>query len=324
MRNRPTISVIIPTFDRARYITNAINSVLSQSFQDFEIIVVDDGSTDNTKEVIRNFYPQVKYIYQDNSGVGAARNTGILASRGEWIAFLDSDDEWMTDYLKYQMEQACRFPEFIMFVTNSFQISVDGNRIDSFEDLHNGLYEKLKEKHLLIIKKPLIFIIKYHITILETIIMKREALIKTGLLNEKLTIAEDLDIIARMALQGPLVITDTPLVHIFRRNENIDNLTKQLFHYSSYDAFFQVYNNLLIKNKFLKYREKFLLKKKISSNRRAYANYLLELGKKREARQFFREALVIYPSLKSLSKFLISFFSPKIALYFIKHRLKNV
>jgi len=86
------ISVIIPTYNRALLLQNAIKSVLNQTHKVDEIIVVDDGSTDNTQEVLKSF--NVKYIYQENQGVSAARNTGILHAQNEWLAFLDSDDIW--------------------------------------------------------------------------------------------------------------------------------------------------------------------------------------------------------------------------------------
>lgn len=89
----PKVSVIIPTYNRARLVTKAIQSVLDQTYQDFEIIVVDDGSTDNTKEVVGSFKePRIKYVYQDNSGICIARNNGINVSKGDYVLFLDSDD----------------------------------------------------------------------------------------------------------------------------------------------------------------------------------------------------------------------------------------
>lgn len=94
------VSVIIPTYNRGEIITKSLNSVLAQTFQDFELIVIDDGSTDNTYDMIKDLDPRLKIIRQQNQGVGAARNTGIRASKGKYIAFLDSDDEWNPIYLE--------------------------------------------------------------------------------------------------------------------------------------------------------------------------------------------------------------------------------
>ena len=101
----PKVSVIIPTYNRAHLVGRAIRSVLNQTYQDFEIIVVDDGSTDNTEEVVKSFNdPRIRYIrHEKNRGGSAARNTGIRAARSEYIAFLDSDDEWLPEKLEKQV-----------------------------------------------------------------------------------------------------------------------------------------------------------------------------------------------------------------------------
>ncbi|RCK75877.1 MAG: Beta-1,3-glucosyltransferase [Ignavibacteriae bacterium] len=102
------VSVVIPTYNRADTIMRSLNSVFSQTFQEYELIVVDDGSTDNTYEIIKDLDPRLKIISQQNQGVSAARNNGIRASKGKYIALLDSDDEWDPLYL-----EAC-----ISFLTN--------------------------------------------------------------------------------------------------------------------------------------------------------------------------------------------------------------
>ena len=94
------VSVVIPTYQDADYVAEAIESVLAQTYQNFEIIVVDDGSTDNTSEVLAEFGDQITVIYQENRRMSAARNTGIRAAYGEYIAFLDADDVWQPTYLE--------------------------------------------------------------------------------------------------------------------------------------------------------------------------------------------------------------------------------
>ncbi len=103
------ISIVMPTFNRASTISRAINSIINQDYSNFELLIVDDGSTDNTKEIVDSFDDKrIKYIFQKNSGACKARNTGINKSSGEYIAFLDSDDEW--DELKL-MKQICFLKE---------------------------------------------------------------------------------------------------------------------------------------------------------------------------------------------------------------------
>jgi glycosyltransferase involved in cell wall biosynthesis len=105
----PKVSVVIPTYNRARLLQECLESVMSQSFNDFEIIIVDDGSTDNTSELVKK-YP-VKYVYQENQGAHAARNRGIALSKSEYIAFIDSDDIMLKDALKMGVEILDRHPE---------------------------------------------------------------------------------------------------------------------------------------------------------------------------------------------------------------------
>lgn len=152
VKNNPTVSVIIPTYNRAHLVGRAIQSVLNQTYQDVEIIVVDDGSTDNTEEVVNSFNDnRIRYIRRkENSGTSAApRNTGIKITRGKYIAFQDSDDEWLPQKLEKQMrvfENAS--PEVGIVYTGFWRIAsgkktyVPSSRITPKEgDIHNILLE---------------------------------------------------------------------------------------------------------------------------------------------------------------------------------------
>ena len=106
------VSVVIPTYNREKFLRDAIDSVLRQTFTDFEIIVVDDGSTDNTREIIKEYKdPRVKYMYQENSGVSIARNNGINSSESEYIALLDSDDMYLENMLDKSVRTLDEHPE---------------------------------------------------------------------------------------------------------------------------------------------------------------------------------------------------------------------
>ncbi|MDY0039233.1 MAG: glycosyltransferase family A protein, partial [Desulforhabdus sp.] len=98
------VSVIIPTYNRASFLKEALDSVLLQQNAEMEVIVVDDGSTDDTAAIVESFGRAVTYLYQSNAGVSAARNTGIKAARGRWLALLDSDDLWLPGKLQFQLE----------------------------------------------------------------------------------------------------------------------------------------------------------------------------------------------------------------------------
>jgi len=102
---RDSVSVVIPTYNYGRFITAAINSVLAQTSRPSEIIVVDDGSTDNTTEIVSNFGDRVKYVRQENAGVCAARNRGVAESKADHIAFIDADDVWQPTFLEKMLER---------------------------------------------------------------------------------------------------------------------------------------------------------------------------------------------------------------------------
>jgi glycosyltransferase involved in cell wall biosynthesis len=109
--DQPTISVVIPTYNRARVLPRAVRSVLGQTYVDFELIVVDDGSTDDTHAAVAAFSDRrLRAIHAAHAGQAAARNQGVSVARGEWIAFLDDDNEWRADYLERQLAVAERTP----------------------------------------------------------------------------------------------------------------------------------------------------------------------------------------------------------------------
>jgi len=120
MKNKPKISIIIPTWNGSKYIERALNSVFSQTFQDFEIIIVDDGSTDNMVYILDKYIKENKVIYlkQENQGPGPARKNGIVHSEGEYIAFIDDDDIWSdNNKLKEQVEFLDNNPDHVMVGT---------------------------------------------------------------------------------------------------------------------------------------------------------------------------------------------------------------
>lgn len=113
------ISVIIPLYNKKNQISHTLNSVLSQSFTDYEIVIIDDGSTDNGPEEVLKFQDErIRLIHQENAGVSAARNHGIKEARYDLIAFLDADDEWMPDYLQTQYELSLKYPNCNVFACN--------------------------------------------------------------------------------------------------------------------------------------------------------------------------------------------------------------
>lgn len=131
----PTVSVIIPAYNSAKYIGEAIESVFAQTYPVHEINVVDDGSTDDTAKIVQEHVraqehkstgAQVKYIYQNNKGPAAARNAGIRAATGDYIAFLDSDDIWLSEKIELQIKKFDENPEYRLVHTDRIRIGIDG------------------------------------------------------------------------------------------------------------------------------------------------------------------------------------------------------
>jgi glycosyltransferase involved in cell wall biosynthesis len=130
------ISVIIPVFNGAAYIGQAIESVLGQTLAPDEVLVVDDGSTDSTAEIVRRYQPRVSYRYQPNQGPGAARGLGIQESNGDLLAFIDSDDLWLPDKLRLQTAELDQDRELDLVFTNMSRFRDGGNPADEERTIH--------------------------------------------------------------------------------------------------------------------------------------------------------------------------------------------
>lgn len=207
----PTVSVIIPTFNRAWTLSSAIDSVLAQSFQDFELIIVDDGSTDNTNALLTQYGDTIQVLPQANRGVSAARNRGIHAARGRLIAFLDSDDEWMPEKLAVQVEFFKQNPTLQICQTEEIWI-------------RKGQHVNPKKRH----KKPAgdIFKPSLHLCLVSpSAVMLRRALFeRVGFFDEALPACEDYDMWLRISCHYPVGLIDTPL--IIKRGGHADQLSR--------------------------------------------------------------------------------------------------
>ncbi|NOS80980.1 MAG: glycosyltransferase family 2 protein [Nitrospira sp.] len=314
----PKISIIIPTYNRALFVTEAIDSVMAQTFRDYEVIVVDDGSTDNTKDVLLRYGERIRYIYQSNSGVGAARNAGVRCAVGEWLAFLDSDDIWLPEYLSCQMAQANQNPSAHTLMTNSIRFESDGSSLNVFQ--HYGIdYPETAKTGLCLIERPLSLILQKGNPGFPATMFKRESFIRVGLFNENVTISEDLEAIAYMCLQGPLSLCAKPLAHTIRRKETIRNLGSRWYSDNIYCrvSLQTLYGNLRMQRT-LTHLERRVLIKVLGANTRALGNLYLRNGELFKARRFYVEALLLDLSMKSLMKVIVTYFPHKLALNLTK------
>ncbi|MGA2224626.1 MAG: glycosyltransferase family 2 protein [Syntrophobacteraceae bacterium] len=217
----PTVSVIIPTFNREHCVTEAIESVLAQSYQDFELIVVDDGSTDGTYEVLRAYGDRLKAIWQTNCGVSVARNSGIKAARGGWIAFLDSDDTWEVDKLKTQVQDLEAHPGAVAHMVDATICDGGEERLSLFE-LRAMCAEFGRHPFR---KRPLLDVLTTQF-FTSCWLVNRKTVEAAGCFDASLRIFEDIDLLTRVALEGPFVVNGYSGVKVRRRHGGSGTLSE--------------------------------------------------------------------------------------------------
>lgn len=196
MPNHKLVSVIIPTYNNAKFINEAINSVLKQTYKNFEIIVVDDGSTDNTKRILESYIKgnEIKYIYQENKGTSSAKNAGIKNSRGEYIKFLDSDDLLLPECLKLQIDFLERNKNFDIVYSNFYYFDNTGQKFVFANHLKNA--DKIRPTGDL-----LPYLLYGNFIAINTLLFKKEVMDKVGFFNEELSHHEDLEYLLRIAIK---------------------------------------------------------------------------------------------------------------------------
>ena len=190
-------SVVIPLYNKEHYIEATIRSVLNQTCQDFEVLVVDDGSKDNSLSLARKFESErVRIIPQENQGVSVARNTGILNAQGEFICFLDADDEWRPDYLATIDELTVKYPESAIFVT-AYAVNMGNGKIN---------YSTRLEPETGCLPSYWLTLAKgYDFVWTSATTMRRDTLMEAGLFKPGEKIGQDLDMWARVARINPRV-----------------------------------------------------------------------------------------------------------------------
>jgi glycosyltransferase involved in cell wall biosynthesis len=207
----PAVSVIIPTYNRGWILKEAIDSVLDQDFTDFELIVVDDGSTDDTINHLEAYGFDIIVLQQNNQGVSAARNRGIAASRAQLIAFLDSDDIWLPQKLTRQVEFFAAHSDALICQTEETWI-------------RNGLRVNPKKRH----QKRSGEIFEPSLTLClvspSAVMIRRSLFDAVGLFDERLPACEDYDLWLRVSCRFPVYLIDEPL--IIKRGGHPDQLSK--------------------------------------------------------------------------------------------------
>lgn len=201
-KNLPLVSVVVPCYNRARYVREAIDSALAQTYPSLEIIAVDDGSTDDTPAILASYSPRIKVITQKNGGSSVARNAAFEASHGEFLAWLDSDDAWLPEKIQCQIDAAHRWPEANLIHTRC--VGVDEN-------------SQPPPSKMLLCPEP---VLEEHIleqlldecqVMTSSCMLRREALESVGGFDPQWLFAEDWELYLRLALHAPFVFVPAPL-----------------------------------------------------------------------------------------------------------------
>ena len=283
----PKVSVIIPAYNRAYLVSRAIQSVLNQTYKDFEVIIVDDGSTDNTEEVVKGFDDKkVRYIkHERNKGVAATRNTGIKATRSKYIAFQDSDDEWLPEKLEKQMAGFRNASSNIGVVYTGF-LRIEGDKktyVPSPEvtqkegDIHNSL-------------------LRGNFVTPQAAVVKRECFEKAGMFDEGISGLEDWELWLRISKYYHFKCIDEPLIIVY--SGTLGSLL------ANQGALARGYE-LILKKHCGDIKEK--SRKLLASHYIAVGNNLRLSGEFKQGRKYLLKAAKAYPL--SIKIFLVAFVS---------------
>jgi glycosyltransferase involved in cell wall biosynthesis len=315
----PKVSVIIPTYNRAGKVQNAIESVLAQTFADLEVIVVDDGSSDGTGKILEEtFGDRIRHYHQANQGVSAARNKGIAEAQGEWIAFLDSDDEWEEDKLEWQFKALERYrPQCGACYTDTRLMNHPETRT---------LFEMAKEnyRHEEIIGRNtdvLRLLVKPGgagmVVCISSLLARAEAVRKTGGYDCKLGFYADSDFMFRLAMLTGFCYVNRPLVW-FDRAPDENRHVGASKDWDKLEYILQESKTRL--EGFLRLRDRLppqlckLIQQHLSTVESGLANWHMATGQYGRARAAMARAVRLDLNFRIAMKWLLTWVSPQLAL----------
>ncbi len=287
-KENPLVSVIIPTYNRGWILKETIDSVLAQDFTDFELIVVDDGSTDNTQGILDSYKEDIIVLQQQNKGVSSARNRGIVSASGQFIAFLDSDDLWLPKKLSTQVDFFNTNPDALICQTEEKWIrnSIRVNPKKRHKKLSGDIFEP--SLYLCLVSPS-------------AVMMKRSLFEKTGMFDESLPACEDYDMWLRISCRYPVYLIDTPL--IIKRGGHADQLSRS----SGLDRYRIQSLKKIIESKLLTDKQAMAAVKVLKKKCDIYANGCIKRGRKEKALYYNDLAESCFAMVTSPEKILCSF-----------------
>ncbi len=320
----PKVSVVIPTYNRADKVQMGIHSVLAQTFSDFEIVVVDDGSSDNTEEILKEaFGDRIRYFRQSNQGASIARNRGVAEARGEWIAFLDSDDIWEPTKLEWQFQAlekvgsqcgAC-YTDVRLFnhdeTRTMFQMAEDNYR-------HSQEMAINPEAMRLLVRPG-----GAGMVVCLSSLLARTDLVRKTNFDPKLLYSQDSDLMFRLAMQTPFCYVNRPLVWFDRSPAEIRHVGVSA-DWNKVDFFLK--DSQLRLEGLLNMADKLppsvisVIRRQLSEIHSGWANWYLWNGEHSKARQAVSKALRFDPTFKLAAKWLLTHTMPGLAVRTVTQR----
>ena len=222
------ISAVIPAYNSAEFIAAAVDSILKQTCPVAEIIVVDDGSVDATERIVRSLPGNVRYHKQSNQGPSAARNQGIKMAGGDWIAFLDADDQWTPDKIEKQLATLARYPELQLIAGDMAEIDSQNLLLTPSVLAKHQLLQGFRQLGGQPVPNALAALLKKNFIPTGTVLVRRDAVLAAGLFNESIRFGEDLELWAKIAARH--AITCLPEILMLRRlhGNNATQLTGRM------------------------------------------------------------------------------------------------
>ena len=304
-------SVVIPLYNKEHYIIDTIKSVLNQTFRDYELIVVDDGSKDHSYEAAKSLESdKIVLLHQENQGVAVARNIGIENARGEYIAFLDADDYWYSDYLETIDDLIQRFPDSDMFVT-SYRVNMGKGKY------HYSAH--LSDEPTLLPSYWVTYKNAYDTVWTSATVIRREAILKAGMFTPGEKIGQDLDLWARVAKNNPLVAYSPKVCVDYNRDAEQNARTRVKIAYPK--AFLGVLKEEMGSSRWNEEDKKWMLSK-YNKKMIVYVFTSIIAGERQQARRVLRDWKKEYDNIYIAPLYCASFLPNSINKFVYKIRMK--
>ena len=324
----PQVSVVIPTYNRADKVRSAIESVLAQTVTDLEVIVVDDGSSDDTEKVLaETFGDRIRYFAQANQGVSVARNKGIAEARSEWIAFLDSDDLWEKDKLEWQFKALERFgPQCGACYTDTrFYNHAETRTLFQMADKsyrHEGTMG-VNADVLRLLVRPGGAGMVVHVS---SLVARADMVRRTGGFDVKLRYSEDSEFMFRLAMLTGFCYVSHPLVWFDRSPVQVRHVGVSA-DWNKLDFFLQHsqlrLEGLLRLGEELPWRIRKLIQAQLSSIHSGWTNWYLAAGQYEKARHAVSKAAQLDLTFNIALKWLLTWMSPRLARHAVRQHLEG-